>query len=72
MVVQALDEHARAELVQQLGRLGLLYLLTIDGGLDVDRDEVALVGRPLGLLDCPELLEHSRGLLVEFRVGHLG
>ena len=70
-VVETLDQLAGADLVgQPLGR-GLRHLLAVDGGGQVDRDEVAVLRRPLDAGQGAEPGAQRLQLGVDLLVGHL-
>ena len=70
-VVETLDQLTRADLVRQALGLGLGDVLAVDGGRQVDRDEVAVLG---GAVDAGERAEAGAQVLqlgVDLVVGDL-
>ncbi|SKU81997.1 Uncharacterised protein [Mycobacteroides abscessus subsp. abscessus] len=53
-LVQAIDQLSGADLVRQTGGRGLLDLLAVNGGRQIDRDEVAVLGGALDALEGAE------------------
>ena len=70
-VVETLDQLTGADLVGQALGLGLGHVLAVDGGRQVDRDEVAVLGRALDALERAEAGAQILQLGVDLLVGHL-
>ena len=71
-LVEALDELAGADLVGHARGLRLLDGLAVDGGGEVDDDEVAALRGPLDAGERAETRLQARQLLVDVVVGDLG
>ena len=70
-VVEALHQVARADLVGHARGRAVLQHLVAELGLEVDGDEVAVLGRALDGLQHAEALAHDGDLLVDLLVGDL-
>ncbi len=70
-VVEALDQLAGADLVGQSLGLGIRHVLAVDARGQVDRDEVAVLGRTLDTLERAEPGAQRLQLGVDVLVGHL-
>jgi hypothetical protein len=77
LLLEALDELAGAELEQVVaalaaGEVVAFAVLALDRALEVDHDEVAVLGRLLDGLQAPELLAQLLDLLVDLLLVDLG
>ena len=70
-VVETLDQLARADLVGQPLGLRLRHILAVDGGGQIDGDEIALLRRPLDAGQGAEPGAQRLQLGVDLLVGHL-
>ena len=71
-LVEALQQGAGADLVGDPAGLRVLQLLAVDRGGQVDRDVVALLGRPVDADEGGEALPQRLEALVDLLLGDLG